>query len=508
MPFCPNPECQHIERHGEAAEFSAGIRACSDCGASLVREPVKIRSPRKAGKSKIVASDVQRRLLVTFAFIGFYGILRHVGMPGLDFGAVERFSGEAGRPFRGPTILALGLIPYINASIFIELLALFIQPLKKWRENGYAGRRNLVQATLLTTVVFAAAHGYLLVHQMESFGRVVEDPGPGYRLFFTLTLMAGTFVTLWVCDMISKRGVGHGISILIFSLDAAGSLRDIISMARDLEGENPVRYFAPQVLFAVGVVALIVLVERSYRRIRVRFDGGEEATFPLKLTTAGIVPVWFASTAAFVPAVISGFWGIDAVPGLRWLLNNMGVGTSGYPVFQALSLLFFYYLFALLLYRSKGMAAYLKKRNARLIPEGTRSQHLYIKRMVFAMALLGSIYLMAIQLLPDLVDSLWGFLPRGALLIVMIAIGMDIVGEVLFRWRRGRLVQVAEFHEPWKAGLLQNLLQGKKIPCQLQGYYHRSLLYFFGPYIEMSVFVPAKKADAAKEVIDAYLRLK
>jgi hypothetical protein len=90
----------------------------------------------------------------------------------------------------------------------------------------------------------------------------------------------------------------------------------------------------------------------------------------------------------------------------------------------------------------------------------------------------------------------------------MVAIGMDLVGEVLFRWRHGRLAKVAEFQDPWKSGLLQSLLQNKKIPCQVQGYYHRALLYFFGPYIEMSVLVPAKNADAAKEVIDTYLRLK
>jgi preprotein translocase subunit SecY len=510
MPYCPNPECPHRNRHGEPAEYLGSAVHCSDCDSVLIQDIPQFVEHFQTGKeSKPFFTDFHRRLIYTFCFMGFWGILRHIGAPGIDGIALQQNAFAEGRTFSGSqfSIFALGLFPYLIAYVLVEVLSFFVQPLKAWRAEGYAGRDKLLLAARIGTVAIAMIHGVLLARTVVRYGAVVNDFGIGFPLFFALTVTAGTFILIWIADRITLNGVGHGISIIFFSSGAIPIVYDILQSLLRRGTDNFIGNFLPQVVIFSAFIAGILLIEKARRTMKVKFPDNTRASLSLKVTTAGIVPLWWADWAMGLPVMLVGFLGSLAIPGIGWFVQGDSFWTiSHYAAYAALIMLF-YGLMSWFFHKSSSVVHDLQKAGVVLAVPTHDAVGQGMGRVIKGMALAGALYLCAVSLLPDLFSMQWDPVLIDVSLIVTVAIAMDIAGELRLRRDSGRLVKVAEFQEPAMAGLLQSILKHNNIPCHLRGYDHRALLYFFGPYIEISVFVPESKAAHAKSLMTRYLKM-
>lgn len=505
MPYCPNPECPFRKRFGESAEFVEDTTLCSDCDTPLSNDDVLGPEEKTNGWNKfLVFGDFHKRLLWTLALLGFWRILAHLSLPGINS---DRLA-DQDSAFRF-TILALGLMPYITSYILVEILALFLPPLKRWREaGGYEGRARLVLTARWVTLAIAFFQGGAVISGIGRLGLLIDNSA-GFRSLLVLTLVAGTFLTLWIADMISRKGIGHGISILILATSAAGLLHDIPKMAALRDGDNIARYFGLPLLAVIGLVILIIIVEKAHNQIPIRFENGTLLDLPLKVSTAGIVPVGWANSLISIPALFLGSLDISKQSSnetLQWLAGTFYPGSTGWNIAYSISIVIFYYIFTALFYRPGNIARYLKENTTASAPEDNLRS---TGRSLINRAFLGGLYLILATFLLDIVWRLANvpmFGLNGLKLIVIVSVSLDLLNEIRIRWKSESLVKVAEFQEPWKAGLLQNVLHQQGIPSITRGYYHRALLYFFGPYIEVSTFVPRERQDDADAVIKLYLR--
>jgi len=507
MPFCPNPECPYRKRHGEPAEYLQGMTACSDCGSSL-SETAPILHPLEKTR-KFIVTDFHKKLILTLLLLLFWNLLHHIGAPGINYEELTKLThGESSRAYSRISLLSLGLMPYVSAYILIEIFALFLPPLKSWRENGYAGRSNLVRAARWLTLVLALIQGYYLAQGLETmaFGQAVYQPGLSFRLLLMITLVAGTFFTVWIADMINSIGIGHGISMLIFAGYVHGLPRRAEMIIRAYDGPNPLKYYLGEILALLALIALIIIVERAHHKIKIMFADGKTAYIPLKLTTAGLVPADWAGSLMMYPATLAGFWG-EQYPFLIRLANAITPRNSIYYFGIIILIILFYYLFSFLFHRPKNTLQYLHDQNAHIVDEIFKSDNKNLRYVRNTMAFIGALYLCFFTLLQDISFQISDIPLDGLELIVAMAIGLDLASEVRIRMHSKKLLKIAEFQKPSEAGLLRSLLKQHDIPCQLRGYYYRSLLYFFGPYIEIAAFVPEEKVTEAQDVIAKYLKL-
>ncbi|MCK4846681.1 MAG: DUF2007 domain-containing protein [Deltaproteobacteria bacterium] len=460
------------------------------------------------------SNDLYRRILITIGLIILWRLFVFIPAPGIDSGVVKEFFPSNG-DFKGISILALGIMPYVSAYVLVELFSLFLPPLKSWRKEGSFGRRKLLKTALVVTVFLSIVHGYIQSYMvirgfnMVADGEAVNLPSTWSHLQTALPLTVAVFFTLWIAHMITKKGVGHGISVIFFGGYAVSFLPRLYKGM--MEATQSVLRFEQFTFEDAGRVVLILLVlfvfiaiivvfERSVKKIPVEFDDGTKAHIPIKLTTAGTVPIGFGREALLLPILLLA----GVIP--SWVQQQIFFSDSTfyYPI-NLIALVFLYYFFTFLFYSPERMIELLKSKNSSIVvPEGEDPSDL-IKRSLKAMALAGLLYLSLFLLLSRMgMNSLTGGLV-GVGLILTVVIAMDISGEVLFRSKSGRLSKVAEFHNIPIAGLAKSLLEERAIPCHLKGYYHRALLYFFGPYIEVSLLVPEDKSEEAKELMKRYL---
>ncbi len=505
MPFCLNPDCPHRKRLGEPAEYLPGVTTCSDCGSSLSETPPVLPAIEKP--KTIIVTDFRKRLLLTLLLILFWNILRHIGAPGINYEALSKLAGDSGRAFYRISLFSLGLMPYITAYILVEICALFLPPLRGWRENGYSGRAKLVQTARWITLALALFQGYYLAKNLENMSswQAVYQPGWEFRLLLMITLTTGTFIVIWIADMISTWGIGHGISLLILANSVYALPRTIEKIIKSYEGSNPLKHFLGVVIVVAVFIAVIVIVERAFNKIKVKFDDGAEAYLPMKLTTAGIVPSSWVGDIMLYPATLAGF--LIANNFWRDLAIAMSPGKPGYYIGTIFFTVFLYYIFSVFFYRPKSIIEYLRNKSAQIIDPRFNDAIKSIRYQRNTMSLVGSLYLCFFALLLDISYQLTDTPLHGLTLIVTTVIALDLIAEIRIRRYSGKLIKVAEFQKPMEAGLLRSLLKQHKIPCQVRGYYHRSLLYFFGPYIELSAFVPETRATEANEVIQKYLKM-
>jgi len=504
MPFCPNPDCPHRKRLNEVADYLPGVTTCSDCGSSLSDTHPLLPSIEKP--KKVIITDFRRRLLLTLLLLLFWNLLRHIGAPGINYEALSKLAGDSTRAFNRISLFSLGLMPYVTAYVLVELCALFLPPLKSWRENGYAGRANLVSTARWITLVLALVQAYYLARGLENMSswQAVYQPGLEFRLILMITLTAGTFLMIWIADMISSWGIGHGISLLIFSSYVYG-LPHYLEKAFNLyEGPNPLKHFLGVAIALLIIIAIVIVVERTYSKLSVRFDDGREAYMPIKLTTAGIIPSSWVADIMLYPATLAGF---IVAENWRQLAIAISPGKLGYYIGTIISIFLFYFIFSSFFYRPKSIILFLQNKGAMVVDNLFDDAAKSIRYKWVAMAFVGALYLCLFFLLRDISFYFTDTPISGLALMVTAVIALDFVTELRIRRYSGTLVKVAEFQKPMEAGLLRSLLKQHKIPCQLRGYYHRALLYFFGPYIEISVFVPEEKAIEANDVIAKYLKL-
>jgi preprotein translocase subunit SecY len=332
-------------------------------------------------------------------------------------------------------------------------------------------------------------------------GGFVRNPGIGFRLIMALTLTAGTFVTILIAELITKKGVGHGISIILFADIGVKWFINFPGIEKISKDYSPLGFYLLLLILTIAFIVFIIWFERSQRKIPVRYDDGVEAYLPLKLTTAGTVPAEWASIFVLFPATVAGF---TAAPWAQYIARQLSPGNLVYSIVLFIAVFFFYYLFTALFYNPGKIVTLLKNRNAELVfPQNKKEDS--IDRSLEIMAFIGALYLCSIVLLPEIIIRLFGFYVGGVSLIIAVAIALDLVEEMRIRKKEARLIKVAELHDIPIAGLVKSVLKQKGITCYLRGYYHRALLYFFGPFIEVSVLVPEDKVADAEELIKNYI---
>ncbi len=331
--------------------------------------------------------DLRRRLMFLLLALVVYRIGAHIPVPGIDPAQLQQFfKGQEGgilnliNMFSGGalsrfTIFALGIMPYISASIIMQLLAYVVPAFEQMKKEGEAGRRKITQYTRYGTLGLALFQTISIALALESSPGMVIEPGFGFRATAVISLTAGTMFLMWLGEQITERGLGNGISILIFAGIAAGlpsAVGGLLELVRT--GAMNILVAIVIVLVVIGVTYFVVFVERGQRKILVNYArrqvgnkvyGGQSSHFPLKLNMAGVIPPIFASSIILLPATLVSW--LSTGDSMRWLKDIAGMLTPGQPIyvmFYAAAIVFFCFFYTALVFNSRETADNLKKSGA------------------------------------------------------------------------------------------------------------------------------------------------
>lgn len=400
--------------------------------------------------------DLKRRLLFLLGALIVYRIGAHVPVPGIDpvqlaelfksqqGGILDMFNMFSGGALSRFTILALGIMPYISASIIMQLLTVVVPQLETLKKEGEAGRRKITQYTRYFTVVLATFQAFGIAIALESQRGLVIDPGLAFRLTTVVTLVTGTMFLMWLGEQITERGIGNGISLIIFAGIAAGLPRAI---GGTLEFTRTGSYSIPLVLFLFAVVvlvtALVVFVERGQRKILVNYAkrqvgrkvyGGQSSHLPLKLNMSGVIPPIFASSIILFPATIAGWFGANEnMTWLRDISSTLHPGQPIYVILYAAAIVFFCFFYTALVFNPKETAENLKKGGAFVpgIRPGEQTAR-YIEKIIMRLTLAGAVYITVVCLLPEFLIVKWNvpFYFGGTSLLIIVVVTMDFMAQV------------------------------------------------------------------------------
>lgn len=401
----------------------------------------------------------QRILFVLFALF-VYRIASHIPVPGINPVALadlfeqqkgtildmfNMFSGGALSRF---SVVALGIMPYISASIIMQLLSVVEPKLKQLKKEGESGRRKITQYTRYGTVVlalFQACGVAIALEGQQANGlAVVMDPGMGFRVVAVTTLVTGTMFLMWLGEQITERGIGNGISLIIFASIVAG-LPSAIGGTIELSRTGEMHLLAVFGLFAlaIAVTAFVVFVERGQRRITVNYAkrqvgrkmyGGQASHLPLKLNMAGVIPPIFASSLILFPATIAGWFG--QAEGMRWLQDlatTLSPGQPLYVMFYAAGIIFFCFFYTAMVFDPRETADNLKKSGA-FIPgmrPGEQTAN-YLDKVLTKLTLAGAVYITAVCLLPEFLILKFNvpFYFGGTSLLIIVVVVMDFMSQM------------------------------------------------------------------------------
>lgn len=399
--------------------------------------------------------DLKRRLWFLLGALVVFRIGSFIPVPGIDpeqlkqlfdsqsggiLGMFNMFSGGA---LSRASVFALGIMPYISASIIVQLLTVVSPQLEALKKEGEAGRRKITQYTRYGTVFLALFQSIGISIALESQG-VVIDPGMGFRIVAVTTLTAGTMFLMWLGEQITERGLGNGISIIIFAGIAAGLPH---AVSGTLELTRTGAFSIPLVLLlfvgAILVVGLVVFVERGQRKILVNYAkrqvgkmvvGGQSSHLPLKLNMSGVIPPIFASSIILFPATIAGWFGSN--PSMTWLKDLGAVLSPGQPIHMLLyaaAIIFFCFFYTALVFNPKETADNLKKSGAFVpgIRPGDQTAR-YIDKVMTRLTLVGAIYITLVCLLPEMLIAKWNvpFYFGGTSLLIIVVVTMDFMAQV------------------------------------------------------------------------------
>ena len=385
-----------------------------------------------------------------------YRIGTHIPVPGINaavlddlfksqkdgiLGLFNVFSGGALSRF---SIFALGIMPYISASIIMQLCTVVVPTLEALKKEGEAGRRKITQYTRYATLGLAFFQALAISSALESQAGLVLEPGPTFRLLSALTLVTGTMFLMWLGEQITERGLGNGISLIIFAGIAAG-LPNAIGLT--LEQARTGAYSIPLVLgiavLIVAVTAFVVFVERAVRKILVNYAKrqvgnkvyqGQSSFLPLKLNMAGVIPPIFASSIILFPATIAQWFGSgDSTVWLRDIAATLAPGQPVHELLYAAAIIFFCFFYTALQYNPKETAENLKKSGA-FIPgyrPGDQTAK-YLEKITLRLTLLGSLYLVVVCFIPNFLIA-WKNVPfyfGGTSLLIIVVVTMDFMTQV------------------------------------------------------------------------------
>jgi len=400
--------------------------------------------------------DLKRRLWFLLGALVVYRIGAHIPVPGIDpnvlsdlfnsqqggiLGMFNMFSGGALSRF---TIFALGIMPYISASIIMQLMSVASPQLEALKKEGEAGRRKITQYTRYGTVALALFQGLGIAVALEAQPGLVNDPGFLFRLTTVSTLLTGTMFLMWLGEQVTERGLGNGISIIIFAGIAAGlpnAIGGLLELVRT-GAMHPLTALIICVLVVV-VTAFVVFVERGQRKILVNYAkrqvgnkiyGGQSSHLPLKLNMSGVIPPIFASSIILFPATLAGWFGSGE--STRWLKDIAGTLSPGQPIYVMLyagAIVFFCFFYTALVFNSKETADNLKKSGAFVpgIRPGEQTAR-YIDKILMRLTLIGAAYITVVCLLPEFLILKWNvpFYFGGTSLLIIVVVTMDFMSQV------------------------------------------------------------------------------
>lgn len=400
--------------------------------------------------------DLRRRLVFLLLALVVYRIGAHIPVPGIDPNQLQQlFKGQQGgilslfNMFSGGalsrvTVFALGIMPYISASIIMQLMTYVIPTLEALKKEGEAGRRKITQYTRYGTLGLAIFQSLGIALALEGSPGLVLDPGFAFRATAIVSLVAGTMFLMWLGEQITERGLGNGISILIFGGIAAG-LPSAIGGLSELVRTGAMSFLVALfiIVIVIAVTALVVFVERGQRKILVNYAkrqvgnkvyGGQSSHLPLKLNMSGVIPPIFASSIILLPAtVVSWFATGDS---LRWLKDIADMLAPGQPIYvmlYAAAIVFFCFFYTALVFNSRETADNLKKSGAFIpgIRPGDQTAR-HIDRILSRLTLAGAVYITAVCLLPEFLVLKYNvpFYFGGTSLLIIVVVTMDFWAQV------------------------------------------------------------------------------
>ena len=403
------------------------------------------------------ADELKKRLWFTVGALIIYRLGTYLPLPGIDPGALadifsqqssgilgmfDMFSGGAlGRM----TIFALNIMPYITASIIMQLMTAIVPSLEALKKDGEAGRKMINQYTRYLTVLLATVQGYGIAVGLESASGVVDDPGLFFRVTTVVTLVGGTLFLMWLGEQITSRGVGNGISLIIFA-GIVANLPTALAGTLELGRTGALSSLLIVLLFvmATAVIAFIVFIERSVRKILVQYPkrqhgnkvfGGDQSFLPLKINVPGVIPPIFASSLLLMPVSIINLTGGQA-DGADWLvaLNAMlGRGQPLYLLIYVSMIVFFAFFYTAIVFNPEDTAENLRKYGGYIpgIRPG-KSTADYLDFVLTRLTVLGAAYLSAICILPELLISKYAvpFYFGGTSLLIVVTVTLDTVGQI------------------------------------------------------------------------------
>jgi preprotein translocase subunit SecY len=418
------------------------------------------KSTQKIAKKAEGLSELKSRLLFVLGALFVYRVGAHIPVPGIDPKALhlmfEQQSGSildmfnmfSGGALMRLSLFALGIMPYISASIIMQLMTVIIPTLEQIKKEGESGRRKISQYTRYGTVILASfqAIGISIALQNQTAGglSVVINPGISFIMITAITLVTGTIFLMWLGEQVTERGIGNGISLIIFAGIVSGlpsAIGGTLELART--GEMNGAFIVLLFLIAMAVTALVVFVERGQRRIIINYPkrqqgrkmyAGQSSFLPLKLNMAGVIPPIFASSIILFPATIAGWFG--NVEGFLWLRDISTLLSPGQPIyvmFYAIAIIFFCFFYTALVFNSKETADNLKKSGAFLpgVRPGIQTTA-YIDKVMTRLTLVGAFYITLVCLLPEFLIVYWNvpFYFGGTSLLIIVVVVMDFISQL------------------------------------------------------------------------------
>lgn len=401
--------------------------------------------------------ELKRRILMTFALLAVYRVGVHVPTPGINAEALQAFFTAAqgtllglfdmfsGGALSNLSVFALGIMPYISASIILQLLTVVIPYLDRLNKEGEAGRKKITQYTRYGTVLLSLIQGFGIAVGLEGMSgpggeMVVLSPGWGFRLMTVITLTAGTAFIMWLGEQITERGIGNGISLIIFAGIVARMPAAIINTLRMWTADTISTFMILIIaVMMVVVVAVIIYVERGQRKIPVQYAkrvvgrkmyGGQSTHLPLKVNTAGVIPPIFASSIIMFPATIANF---IQIPWMQTVADAVAPGKLIYSLIYVGFIIFFCYFYTAVVFNPVDAAENMKKYGGFIpgIRPGKRTAD-YIDRVLSRITFGGAIYVSAVCVLPTILIQKFRvpFYFGGTALLIVVGVAIDTVAQI------------------------------------------------------------------------------
>jgi preprotein translocase subunit SecY len=403
------------------------------------------------------ASDLKNRILFTILLLVVYRLGTYVPLAGIDAmalkttmdssqkGLLGMFNMFSGGAVSRMAIFALGIMPYISASIIVQLLTGVSDYFKSLKDQGELGRKKITQITRYGTVLIACLQGYGVSVGLENAGSIVVEPGLFFRITTTVSLVAGTTFLMWLGEQITLRGIGNGISLIIFSgivAEIPRALASTFELGRT--GALSAIMIVGIFILVIFTVLFIVFFERAMRKILINYPkrqmgnkvyGGESSHLPLKINTAGVIPAIFASALLLLPVTLSNFGFSDS----EFFLKISSMFTQGQPLYMLLyasGIIFFSFFYTSIVFNPKETAENLRKYGGYIpgIRPGERSAE-YIESILIKLTTIGSLYLTFVCLMPEFLISKYPipFYLGGTSILIVVVVAMDTVTQVQTR---------------------------------------------------------------------------